>query len=40
MRGAQRRELARLILEFHAIGLTRILDVIGPDEQLNQKLSV
>jgi hypothetical protein len=33
------RELARLILEFHAIGLTRILDVIGRDEQLNQKLT-
>jgi hypothetical protein len=33
------RELARLILEFHASGLTRILDVIGPDEQLNQKLA-
>jgi len=33
------RELARLILEFHAIGLTRILDVIGPHEQLNQKLT-
>jgi hypothetical protein len=33
------RELARLILEFHAIGLTRILGVIGPDEQLNQKLT-
>jgi hypothetical protein len=33
------RELARLILEFHAIGLTRILDVMGSDEQLNQKLT-
>jgi hypothetical protein len=33
------RELARLILEFHAIGLTRILDVIAADEQLNHKLT-
>jgi hypothetical protein len=32
------RELARLILKFHAIGLTRILDIIGPDEQVYQKL--
>jgi hypothetical protein len=33
------RELAGLILAFHASGLTRILDIIGPDEQLNQRLT-
>jgi hypothetical protein len=32
------KELARLILEFHAIGLTRVLEVIGPHDLLRQQL--
>lgn len=33
------KELARLILEFHAIGLARILEVSGPHEQVRQQLT-
>src|SRR5688572_8182766 len=32
------KELARLILDFHAIGLARILEVIGPHELVKQQL--
>jgi hypothetical protein len=32
------KELARLILEFHAIGLARVLEVIGPHDVLKQTL--